>query len=476
MVNNNAPHKADCLIISGLFAGAFGLCLYASSAWSWIGGFSMWGIGEAMRSRRRLEYVQVFQGAGEYVRDAIGEVNEVALPVSHQIEQQKTQMVVAALKQLPMGEKMADQFIARQGLTTDWFQGIENRSSVVCGESADGKSFLLQWRVMRFLQSHPDAEIYICDPDYGSSHKGSAPNTWFGLPVGPVVQIETNDITNTIFAVADTVSDRAKRTADAAKQGKEKPTFRPLLLVVDEWVTYWGDLDDTTQKAVLLALTKICDRGIKQGEVTFILGLHDLSVDSTGLKQAFLRRLEVLLLWRASQSVRNYDNLDISGRTVEDVTRRMAQLPRVVRDRRPCVVWTDKQLQVRALPHLELEAVEFVAPDPIDPDQQWIDDTWTSEFEAQLLRRMLERQQQKKQPVAITEFWVMAGGSKKDQQLSNPRYVLFKSKVEELSGGIQDPDKTGGGRQPETEAIAEATEQSDLQPTDEILPSSQIDP
>ena len=455
MVSNNGTHKSECLVIGGLFASAFGLCLYASSAWHWIGGFAAWGAGEALRSRRRLEYVEVFRGATDYIRDAIGEVNEVALPLSRQIEQQKTQMVASALKQLPMGERMAEQFIAKQGLTTDWFKGIENRSSVVCGESKDGKSFLLQWRVMRFLQSNPDAEIFICDPDYGSSHEGAAPNVWFNLPVGPVVQIDSTDITNAIFSVSDAVSDRAKRTADAVKQGKDKPQFRPILLVVDEWVSYWDSLDDNTQELVLEALTRICDRGIKQGGVTFILGLHDLSVGSTGLRQAFLRKLEVLLLWRASQSVRNYDNLDIASKAVEEVTRRMAQLPRVVRDRRPCVVWTDKQLQVRALPHLQLEQVEFVAPEPIDPDQEWLSRVWTPEFEGQLLRRMLERQQQKKQVTSITEFWALAGQPPSDRRNDNPRYALFKSKVEGLSVGIQSTGKEGAASNEKTEEIVE---------------------
>lgn len=449
MPSHQQKHQqAESLIIGGCFAGAFAICLAASSAWSWIGGFSLWGLGEVLRARRRMEYAEVFKGSADYLKDAIADVSEISLPLSRSIEQQKQQIAIKALKQLPMGERLAEQFISRQGLTTDWFQGIEKRSSVVCGESADGKSFLLQWRVMRFLQQHPDGEILICDPDYGSSHEGSAPNNWFGLPVGKVVQIEGDDITGAIHYVSEQVSDRARQTAEIVKAGKTKPTFPPLLLVIDEWGSYWDALEDKNREMVLKSLTNITNRGIKQGGVTFILGLHDLSVGSTGLNRATLRKLEVLLLWRAAQSVRNYDNLEILPAKVQEVAHRMGTLPKSLRDRRPCVVWTDKALEVRALPHLELSSVEFVsAPNEVDSDQAWLTNLWTPEFELRILSRMIERQKEGKGAIALTEFWCsIAQQPQKEQVATNPKYVLFRHKIEQLGQKFQDAGNPGSGK------------------------------
>ncbi|MDX2213751.1 MAG: hypothetical protein SFY66_10745 [Oculatellaceae cyanobacterium bins.114] len=463
MQTTNGVSNAEKLVIGSLFAASFTMCVTASSAYHWLGGFSMWGVGEALRSRRKLEYVDVFRGSSQYLQEAIGDLNEVALPASQAIAQGKQRLVISALKQMPMGEKLADQFIAKQGLETDWFKGFEKRSAIVCGESKDGKTHLLLWRVQRFLQQHPDAEIYIADPDYGSSHEGADPNTWFNLPVGKVVFIEMTDIEAVIHMVAGEVATRARKTADAIKQGRSKPQFKPILLLVDEWISFKDSLEEKALEEIIKSLRNICNRGIKQGNVTFLLGLHDLSVGSSGIPRALLKLLEVLLLYRASQSKRNYDNLDTNQ--VDEVIRQMGNVPKVVKDLRPCVVFTDKALSVKALPALHIEQVEFVdeADEAVtDPDQEWFNQLWTSELEAKILKRMLERVSEGKQAIAITEFWVtVAGQSRKEMKATNQKYLLFKSKIEALGSGVPNPEnsvKLGDGRRGETEGMATATD------------------
>ena len=68
---------------------------------------------------------------------------------------------------------------------------------------------------------------------------------------------------------------------------------------------------------------------------------------------------------------------------------------------------------------------------------------------------MLERQQQKKQVTSITEFWALAGQPPSDRRNDNPRYALFKSKVEGLSVGIQSTGKEGAASNEKTEEIVE---------------------
>lgn len=461
--SNKTLPKAECLIIGGLFAGSMVLCIQASSAWGWIGGIGAWCAGEALRKSKSLTYDQVVKGSFDWGQDAIGEMGAIASPATRYMETQKNQIVISALKQLPMGDRLAESFIAAQGLTTDWFQGFEKRSAVICGESKDGKSFLLNWRVQRFLETHPDGEVLIGDIDYGSSHEGTEPNTWGGLPVGNVVLIEPAEITNAIFYVSDTVDQRAKSTAQAVKTGAPRPKYKPILLAIDEWCSYWDTLDEDQQEHIIKALRNICDRGIKQGEVVFVLGLHDLSVGMTGLPRALLRKMEVVLLFRASQSPRNYDNIDPQPRQVQEVINRIGALPKTVRGLRPCVTYSDKQLTVKAIPQLELSPVEYVALDaPIDPDQQWLDEIWTSELENLLAARMAERVSVGKHPV-VYGFWTdVAGQPKKEQVGGNPRYQMFKARLNALAATLypekQTPQIEGGGNCPEQTADLELSD------------------
>lgn len=418
--------NSEAFIVTGFFGAGFALCLTASSPYHWLGGFGAWGIGEALRYKRRITYTEVWRGSADYLKGVIGEVGEVAAPLTDSVDGMKTRIVTDALKQLPMGERLADRYLAGQGVTADWFNGFEKRSAVVCGESRDGKTHILLWRVQRFLEANPQATIMICDPDYGSSHEGSKPNNWFGLPLSSVIQSEADEITAAILSVSEEVSSRAKATKEAIAQGKEKPQFKPLLLVCDEWVSYWGSLSKDIQEQVKTALANIMNRGIKQGGVTFLLGLHDLSVGSTGLSMAVLAQLETVLLRRASQRTANYQNLGCDRREVDQAINRSKLIPT---GKRVCVVWSDKELHLREVPSLAIGEVELIAPGTTDPDEQWLEATWTPEFELQLIREKV---------TGIKKAWTLTGETSKMLN-TNPRYVLFKNRFTQYRES-QSPD------------------------------------
>lgn len=423
--------KPEKFIIGGLLASGIGLFVFANSTAQWIGCVAAWGTAEAMRSRRKLSYSEVVQGSLGYSQEILGEVAETVSPVTDAIERQRVQLLTSALKQMPMGDRIAEQFINKTGLKSDWFDSFESRPFAVCGESGDGKTFLLKYRVQRFLQANPDGELLICDIDYGSSHKGSEPNTWFGLPVGKVVQIEPEDITATLKYVADELETRAK--ASHQTEGNS-PVKKPLLLVIDEWVSYFQSLSNKEQDAAIELIRKFNVRGLKQN-VFVVLGLHSLAVGETGLDKALIRKFDVLMLRRAAQEPDNYDNIGATRDRVSAAIDRIKGLPKVIKGLRPCVVYADKDLSVKALPHLEVnEAIELVAtPEPIDPDQQWIDEIWTAELQAKIVARIAERIREEKQPIAYREFTLLAGLNSSYRKTGNRRYELLKERIDALA-------------------------------------------
>lgn len=456
--------QAESLIAGAFFGTAIALGVGASSAGHWIGGFTSWGVAEALRHRRGLgDYSEVFTGSINYVRSVLGDVAAVATPVTEQAEQTVQEVVVSALRQIPLCDRLADQFVAEKGLSTDWFEGFEKRSAAICGESKDGKTFLSRWRLHRFLTQNPDGQAYVCDIDYGSSHEGAEPNDWFGLPVGSVVFIDPESITNVIRLVNKEVNKRARDTAIAVQNKQLKPTFPPVLLLVDEWNTYISSLAEKEQEEVVTMLRNICDRGIKQGNVVFVLGLHDMSVGATKIPVNVLKKLELVMLYRASQSKRNYGNLDVEPRDAEDTVSQMKALPKMVKDMRPCVVFSEKSLSIKAIPPLQMSDVRFVAEPSeavTDPDQEWLDLLWTAELEAEILGAMMGRLMAGKDPIALSEFWKLAGQPQKEQLNTNPKYQLFKTKIQNLAASIPNPEKLeiiGNGKLGSDRPVEEVT-------------------
>lgn len=432
-MQTNNSQRAECLIIGGLFAASFGLAVGASSAAHWLSSFGLWGAGEALRSRRKLEYSEVVKGAFGYTSEAIAEVGETLTPITGGIERKRIQIVSSAIKQLPMGEQLAERYVASQGIKTDWIKEFETGSSAVCGQSKDGKTHLLLWRVQRFLESHPDAVLHICDPDYGSAHEGSEPNTWFKLPLDRVIHADTETILAAIELVSNEVDRRAKiaqRIAAGDLPERDRPK-QPILLVCDEWASFWSELSKDQQAKVVKHLNNITNRGIKQANCAFVLGLHDTTVASTGLPQSLLQRLGVILLYNAGQVEGNYRNLGLSESPDEAIAKLKA-LPRVMHGVRPCVVARSGSVTLRGIPTLEVADIEVLGYEPPDPDEEWWAEFWTPDVKTAVLTRMISRMQEGKQAIAWTDLGAVANFPAKWRAGDNARYARFKRALEEL--------------------------------------------
>ena len=235
-------------------------------------------------------------------------------------------------------------------LDTTWFNDWERRSGIVCGESGDGKTKLLVYMLARFLEQQR-GEVYICDPDYGSSHGDSEPNNWLGLKLGTHISVNPADVLTMVGHVSAVVDRRADQTAIAISQGQPKPQYPPVLLILDEAPAVMAQLPKEAQEQVKLAIANILRRGLKQN-VTFKLGTQTLAVGSLGLTQDLLRQIETVVLWRAAQVCENFANLGINKSAVEAAVGAIAQLPRKVGGVFACVTYLGKNLEVRGIPEI----------------------------------------------------------------------------------------------------------------------------
>lgn len=429
--------QAEKMLIGGLYATGLSLFVFANSFSQWVGCVGSVAVAETIRRRRQWSYTEVIKGTLGYAQEAIGEMNESFSPVGDALERGRVQVVSNVLKQLPMGEVLAERFVKSQGLRDEWFSSFCDRPFVIVGESGDGKTYLLRWSLQQFLQQYPNGKVYIADIDYGLAHKGSQPNDWFGLPVDSVCFITPESITGML-----------KELAEMLEEGESNA---PVLLLVDEWVSYIQSLPKPKQEEVITTVRNLQIRGLKRN-FNFVLGLHSLAAGECLLDTAILRRFDVLYLYRASQEKRNYDNIGASSQAIASCIERMNGLSRVVRGLRPCVVYAEKELNVRALPDLSIPQIEIVEAPNIDPDEQWLDDAWTVDIEAQIYSHMNARVNEGKSAICYREQAPLLGISRKHCVADNRRYQLAKAQIEAFAQKMfPQPEKQETG---DREAIA----------------------
>ncbi|MEO0867332.1 MAG: hypothetical protein AAFY17_02565, partial [Cyanobacteria bacterium J06642_11] len=220
-------HNGEKALIGLLYVGGLLWMVKASQIWGLLLGFGVMAAGEVHRSRKDYGYTEVWEGSVAAVNEVFDSSNAALYPVTARLTGARQQVVTGALKQLPLGKTLAKRVEQKANLSTDWMPEFARRSSVIVGESDDGKTHTLLWRLKAFIEAHPEGEIYIGDIDYGSSHD-KRPNTWFDLPLGSVVYTDPSEILETLLLVDTEVSERAEATKAAIAAKKAKPTFKPI--------------------------------------------------------------------------------------------------------------------------------------------------------------------------------------------------------------------------------------------------------
>jgi hypothetical protein len=407
--------NAEKALIGLLYVGGLFWMVKASQIWGLLLGFGIMAAGEIHRSRKDYRYHEVWEGSVAAVNEVFDSSNTALYPMTARWTGTKQRVVTGALKQLPLGKTLASRIEQKASLSTDWMPEFAKRSAIIVGESDDGKTHTLLWRLKAFIEAHPEGEIHIGDIDYGSSH-GKRPNTWFDLPLDSVVHTDPAEILDALLLVDTEVSERAERTKDAIATKRSKPTFKPILLLIDEWVNtvdYWRT--DQREQA-LKALKNITHRGLKQN-IQVVLGMHSLAVSQSGISKGLLQHLEVLLLWRAAQNPDNYDNLPPSRATVNAIVEHFKPYPQSIGAVRACVAYFDKRLSIRGIPHLNIQ-VELVAPGEVIL-------AWIAQ-QIDVLRPHLPG-------LTYTKAWSLVGGKSGDRRNNNPDYVALKSLVDQLN-------------------------------------------
>ena len=297
--------------------------------------------------------------------DLVTPQDEIIDVVPQEILPEGLEMPAGLMAQMTLEQAISDR--ASEELAIDWFKNWARRCGVVCGESGDGKTFMLVNIVLAgFIRDFGDLGlVYICDPDYGSSHDDSPPNTWLDLEVNRHVFTDYDQCFKVLLAVSKIVEDRIQETKQVAIDNqklevkKAKPTFAPVLFIIDEIPALMAAWTEAQQQESIVAISNILRRGLKQN-VTFKIGTQTLAVSRTHINKDVLQQTELVLLWSSAQMAENYGNIGLLPGKAAKIVEEVSLYPRRTHDRYVCVRFTDKKLQIAGIP--------IVAPVTIVPE------------------------------------------------------------------------------------------------------------
>lgn len=259
------------------------------------------------------------------------------------------------MNQQRLEDSIADR--ASEELAIDWFNGWARRCGIVCGESGDGKTYMLVNIVLAgFIREFGDrGSVFICDPDYGSSHGDSEPNTWLDLEVDRHVFTEYEQCFQVLLRVSKIVEDRIRETKHVAidnqksETKKPKPKFDPVLFIIDEIPALMAAWTDAQKAEAVTAIANILRRGLKQN-VTFKVGTQTLAVSRTNINKDVLQQTELVMLWSSAQMPENYGNIGLLPGKAAKIVEEVSLYPRKTHDRYVCVRFADKKLLISGIP------------------------------------------------------------------------------------------------------------------------------
>ncbi len=259
-------------------------------------------------------------------------------------------LAVSALRQIPLGDQLARKLELQGKLNSDSIDRfIDSRSSLVLGASRDGKTVFLHYCLQRYLSEHPNAEVHICDLDYGSTHDGVV-RDWFKLPIDTVVGIDIDTVRQQIEHVSNVVSDRANRTKKALRKGQPIPDYKPVLLLVDEMIFVQQQCEEKQFDSLKKAVMNIAIRGLKQNVKCFI-GSQSAAVSEVGLNRAQLDQLNILSLYNYSaKTSKDKDNLPAGYELVRD---ELADLPRVIGGHYAACAYMESRWELVFIPEID---------------------------------------------------------------------------------------------------------------------------
>lgn len=411
-----SENKLNALIVALLAVVGLGLISIKPNFTRFLIGSVVCVAADCHRMKNKLSYSEILATTREAFDLSGQSLNEEFAPLTGAISQKKIKIQTRVFEQLPLTKQIAKHMEQANALRTNGLELFASaKSGLLLGDTGDGKTRLLNWLIAHFLHEHGDGELLIGDIDYGSSHKGSEPNTWMGLPVGNVVLIEPEEIYTAIINTAQQVENRATATRRAIAAKEDAPKHTPKLLVVDEWVTFFADHTEKEQEQLTDALNKIAVRGLKQNIYCF-LACHDASVGSLGISQAKLARWNVLALYKWVCQAKSTDVTNLP-KGFDSVSEKVKAMPRQVGQSFTAMAYVDNKWQLVGIPEINPSSQVELMPS---------DERLKSEF----LNLLSDYPTDKN--LNYSHAWEWLGRLPKDRKDSNPNYVAFKLAVDEI--------------------------------------------
>jgi hypothetical protein len=353
--------------------------------------------------------------------DLVASENQIIEAEVQEILPEGLEIPPGLMSQATLEQTISDR--ASEELAIDWFGQWAKRCGAIVGETKDGKSFLLTNIVLAgFIRDHGErGSVWICDPDYGSSHDDSPPNTWLDLEVGRHVFIESNDCFNVLLKISKLVDDRAGATAKALSKKEQKPQFDPALFIMDEVPALMGMWTEAEQKEAVRAIANILRRGLKQ-KVTFKIGTQTLAVGSLCIPKNILQQLEIVLLWRAAQMADNYVNIGLQTGKAGAIVDQVSLYPQKTGDRYVCVRFADKKLQISGIPIVAPVVVNGVATADRPADNPVEEER--SEGDVFALLKIFITENPGADIALVTEFTRLTGRGLSGEHLAELKHIL----------------------------------------------------
>ncbi|HEY9763473.1 MAG TPA: hypothetical protein V6D07_13160 [Trichocoleus sp.] len=272
------------------------------------------------------------------------------------------------LSQTPLLKHFELQLKERLALDGAWLEALVTlnpkterlRSFGVLGEPGDGKSWLLRYALLKFIRSYPKGRVYIHDIDLELTKKKWGEAAWFGLPEGQVVFSDPHDFELLVKQISNELDDPTDDT--------------PILLVIDEFNNLMPKFSEKTQQRLGLQLEQIKNRGGKR-LIQFAIASQAIDVAGLGLRRAFIRSLDWVVLRMASQVGGVYDNLGLRESQKKEfnaLVDQLVDLPESIDDFWPCITFIGKQLALTGVPDLSWMPPVLTIISPDEKATSWL--------------------------------------------------------------------------------------------------------
>lgn len=307
-------------------------------------------------------------GIGQ-VLDSIGDYGEKGYQKSSQL----------LIKAIPPEIKSKFQAIKSDSGWVSEFLSLPHQR--LTGGTGSGKSKLLGLVISQWLESNPDGQLFIADPNYGKPDPDGFLNNWFGLDTKWIKQPD-DEIDTLIDHVHNQLDERIKACVEGAKNGFTKLSeiqvdLTPICLICEEFDSiverYKKDKSDRFEKLIEI---------IKQGrgyKIKLIPVGQSASVGEGGFTLATLENIAQLIICYPAIPESQLRYLGGEKTELIEIAERLLK-----EGKRPAICTIKGQSRIVTIPDLSGFSVSFINKNSTDPDETWWQEINTDLFKSSL--------------------------------------------------------------------------------------------